>query len=185
MQSSLSSDQRGFGIVEGLLILAAVILIGGIGFYVYQSKQVYQNWRTQQSSKGHYTLKMPDGWQATPRDRGNGWDTLEVSHGPEVSYEFSYFDEASIRPVDLQNGLYDIEGVHRRSLETRSGLIVQEYFHKKECPDNPGLTAGVCAKGESYVYDVPKGTKHVRVYVLAPSENSKTLEAMVKSIDIK
>lgn len=185
MKSNPSLGQRGFGIVEGLFILIMAVLICGMGFYVYQSKQTHQAWRTHQSSKGNYTLKTPNGWQVVSVDRGDGGDTLEVSSGPEGLYELRYFDTVSVDQVDLRNGLYDIEGVHERSFKTYSGLMVQEYSYKKECADNPGPTAGTCAKGELYAYDVSKGTKHVQVHVSGPSENPRTLKAIVKSVDIR
>ncbi len=88
----MKKNQRGFGVVEGLLILVIVGLIGFVGWYVWHSKNnasstynsaanagsntkpnsgtksiaadPYAGW--QSYSDSHVSFKYPSGWQASP-----------------------------------------------------------------------------------------------------------------------
>ncbi|MBW3569271.1 hypothetical protein KY385_04035 [Candidatus Parcubacteria bacterium] len=62
-------NDRGFGVIEGLLILVIVGIIGGAGFYVYkQNQEPKQSSAPQASSeqenknKTNYTYTLPNDW---------------------------------------------------------------------------------------------------------------------------
>ena len=77
------SQQRGFGVIELLLILAVVAVLAGAGVYLYhrehrttttnnnstQANQnnmpkpdLYEGWKTYTDSTHHYSFKYPAGW---------------------------------------------------------------------------------------------------------------------------
>ncbi len=99
-------NQKGFGAIEGLLIFIIVALIGGAGFYVYQSnksnpdnaksdgqrvedeetekapstsieKDEYASWRTYKDTKFGFSFKYPNNWSTKEVDN-DGYNSPEV-----------------------------------------------------------------------------------------------------------
>lgn len=79
-------NQKGFGLIEGLLIVIAITLIGFTGYYVWNShknddapvitqqktstsvktkveKDETADWLLYQAPSGNYKLRLPDGWK--------------------------------------------------------------------------------------------------------------------------
>lgn len=81
----MKMNQKGFSLIEGLLIVIALSLVGFVGFYVYNANKDEKknehaavthadekgekaedetaNWQELASSKGAFKLKVPDGWK--------------------------------------------------------------------------------------------------------------------------
>ncbi len=75
----MKRGQKGFGVIEGLLIVIIVLLVGFIGYYVYHSRNstsatsnnptnssdstIYNGWQSYSDSAAEYSVKLPTGWK--------------------------------------------------------------------------------------------------------------------------
>lgn len=79
-------NQKGFSVVEGLLVIIALTLVGGIGYYVYQSNQDKKTDNSVTSQTNEQSSKQEE----KSTDKGPvhvGWKTY-TSSAQKVSFEY-------------------------------------------------------------------------------------------------
>jgi hypothetical protein len=88
-------NEKGFGIIESLLIIIAVTLIAGVGYYVYDS-----------NSKKNDSIKPSQGNSYTSQEPVNNPDDRLTGDYQELHFTFKYYKEWKAS-VDSENNTMD------------------------------------------------------------------------------
>ncbi len=88
-------NQKGFGVVEGLLVVIALVLVGGVGYYVYgQNRDTNKTSNSSDSS----TKTTQQG-----SSKGSKQETNKLSDEEAINYVKKFYDEyitSAAAPVD-------------------------------------------------------------------------------------
>lgn len=175
-------NQKGFSVVEVLIVIVVIGLVGAIGWTVYarqdndQDKQTptptssqneeadqatetadpYEGWQTYTNSQLGYSFKYPDSWTVTPINYGDKLGAIQI-------------DSNDIETEDLPIGATDVISGSRVTLSTQaSGDYATFTGLQKQLRDNGTIkpvesTAGGHKAIEyAFAYEGPE-TTYVRI----------------------
>ena len=212
MVAYMKKNENGFGAIEALLILVIVGLVGGIGYYVYQSgakSHTATNTSTQtsnpsskntndisnkpllyRSSENDFEIELADGWELTRISDGRLYteDMTKLVPKPGTRATVKDYDANSPNHgfimwyVDKDH--YTPLGDKQQSLKTNDGLTIDKYVYMQtESPTVPGLSKG----SKSLQYYVTKGNKTFWVQAqFQPSDpdTHETIESVLKTLKL-
>lgn len=203
-------NQRGFSLVEGLLVVIAVALISFVGFYVYnankdsknthdnsssvvkenkaedtQTKDEAESWQQVTSGKGAFKLKVPDGWKL---NNDPAQDLILSSTDPaDITYKKGQ------KPVISNNEVPGSDAPHRFSVTvlnegsqnnqgTNSEFVLTSGQKGTKNVDEYEDMLGDAGLIKSHIYTFEKNGKfYVVSYSILPSDTDNT-EIVEKAI---
>ncbi len=100
----LRNDEKGFGAIEGLLIVVVVVLLGVVGYMVYKNHNKTTNSATTANTAATTPTKTTTTTPAKPVDPYAGWQTYSNS---QVSFKYPSGWMASKGPGNSQSTIAD------------------------------------------------------------------------------
>lgn len=129
----MKSNQRGFAIVESLLIVVIIGLLGGVGYYVWHAQKqandtlqaaskvaqsspgkvvkkvpntsdLTAGWKTYTSEKGKFTVKYPVSWvQPTSQDACGDFLKSDLEIGPDAQSVIKCGGDGTVSQVSISS----------------------------------------------------------------------------------
>jgi hypothetical protein len=104
----INRDNRGFGVVELVIVIVVVVVLSLVGWFIYDHKTTVSNksvvtvpssWKTFKDSSYPISFSYPSTWSVTPNSGGNpGLCDYEIGMGP---YTQSYIAMICIKKESL------------------------------------------------------------------------------------
>ena len=131
--------EKGFSIVEVLIIIVVIGLVGAAGWLVYDRQSTKENTENSQSSivqnvkatdsASNFSFEYPENWQIEPYVWDSGWkaDQIEPDWTKETQPITLYPSENKDVLVTIYSSLYDI---YYASYSDLTAKVKEDYFAK-------------------------------------------------------
>ncbi len=157
----MRKNENGFGVVEGLLVLAIVGLIGFVGWYVYQQSQktkittsrvgstqvtpspeaykrtttVPKDWKTYSDAKNKFSLAYPKNWTVRAEEVDGeltGWIYPDKSLSPQGNPQYGF----STQGQSLDNAITERKKIVNDNQPAENGIKLTISCEKVYSLDN-------------------------------------------------